>query len=348
MKKSIILLGLSALLTACGGINYVSIETCNPGEVTFPKEVRKILMVNNAVAQPENSGYTYTLLGVLQDTAKAKADSALFDLCTACGKTILNTDYFDDVLLFHDFLQEGKNQLSDFKDQRLNREQVEDLCETNGVDAIISLDKMLFSMKKEVTSLGGGFVNGTTRVDMSGIMRAYIPNRDKPLATILIGDSVEFEQAAEDLKLLDYYLPSSSNALRLAGEYLGSRVATYFVPHWSEETRWYYNNANSRWKEAAAYASAGKWEEAAAMWEALFNKTKDSATQAKLSSNVALALEMQNKLEKAAKWAQKSYDLFCKSENNTSKDAVLLKAYIDVLNARIQSDKKLNVQIGNK
>ena len=32
-------------------------------------------MVNNAVAQPEESGYTYTLLGVKQDTAKAKADS---------------------------------------------------------------------------------------------------------------------------------------------------------------------------------------------------------------------------------------------------------------------------------
>ena len=64
MDKRIIFAGLSLLLTACGGINYVGIETCNPGEVTFPKEVKKVLMVNNAVAQPEESGYTYTLLGI--------------------------------------------------------------------------------------------------------------------------------------------------------------------------------------------------------------------------------------------------------------------------------------------
>ena len=69
MKKEIYLGGLSLLLTACGGINYVGIETCNPGEVTFPQDVRKVLMVNNAIAQPEKSGYTYSLLGVVQDTA---------------------------------------------------------------------------------------------------------------------------------------------------------------------------------------------------------------------------------------------------------------------------------------
>ena len=42
MDKRIIFAGLSLLLTACGGINYVGIETCNPGEVTFPKEVKKV------------------------------------------------------------------------------------------------------------------------------------------------------------------------------------------------------------------------------------------------------------------------------------------------------------------
>ena len=66
MKKEIYLGGLSFLLTACGGINYVGIETCNPGEVTFPQDVRKVLMVNNAMAQPEKSGYTYSLLGVFR------------------------------------------------------------------------------------------------------------------------------------------------------------------------------------------------------------------------------------------------------------------------------------------
>lgn len=347
MDKRIIFAGLSLLLTACGGINYVGIETCNPGEVTFPKEVKKVLMVNNAVAQPEESGYTYTLLGVKQDTAKAKADSALFDVCSACGKGILDAAYFDDVLLFHDFLQEGKNQLSDLRDQRLDEEQVGDLCEANGADAVISLDKMLFKMDKKVENLGAGFVSGRIKVEMKGIMRAYVPNRDKPLATVLVEDSVEFQQAAESVRILDYYLPSPNDALRLAGDYLGTRVASYFVPHWTEETRWYYNNANSRWKEAAAYATADKWDEAKALWQKLYEKNKDAKIKAKLASNLALACEMENQLDKAYEWAQKAYGSFCETEGDTSKDALLLKAYSDVLKERIESDKKLNTQIGN-
>lgn len=347
MGKHIIFVGLSLVLTACGGMNYVGIETCNPGEITFPKEVKKVLMVNNAVAQPEKEGYTYTLLGVKQDTAKARADSALFDVCSACGRGILNASYFDDVLLLHDFLQEGGSQFAHLMDERLNESQVAALCEANGTDAVISLDKMLFKMDKQVTNIGAGFVSGTIKVEMKGIMRAYLPGRGKALATVLLEDSVEIQQSAESIKILDDYLPSPENALRLAGDYLGGKVASYFVPHWDEETRWYYSNASSRWKEAAAYAASSKWDEAGALWKKLYEKNKDGKTKAKLASNMALACEMDNRLDKAYEWAQIAYDSFCETEGDDSKDALLLKAYTEVLKGRIQSDKKLNAQIGN-
>ena len=307
MGKHIIFMGLSLVLTACGGMNYVGIETCNPGEITFPKAVKKVLMVNNAVAQSEKEGYTYTLLGVKQDTAKARADSALFDVCSACGRGILNASYFDDVLLLHDFLQEGGSQFAHLRDERLNESQVAALCEANGTDAVISLDKMLFKMDRQVTNIGAGFVSGTIKVEMKGIMRAYLPGRGKALATVLLEDSVEIQQSAESIKILDDYLPSPENALRLAGDYLGGKVASYFVPNWN----------------------------------------KDGKTKAKLASNMALASEMDNRLDKAYEWAQIAYDSFCETEGNDSKDALLLKAYTEVLKGRIQSDKKLNAQIGN-
>lgn len=348
MDKRIFFVGISFLLTACGGINYVGIETCNPGEVTFPNGVKRVLMVNNAVAQPEGSGYSYTLFGVKQDTAKAKADSALFDVCSACGKGILEASYFDDVLLLHDFLHEGKNQLTDLRDQRLSGDQISNLCEANGTDAVVSLDMMQFKMNKQVANMGAGFVAGSVKVKMNGILRAYVPGKDRPLATVLVEDSVEFQQAAENVKMLDAYLPTPDNALRAAGDYLGSKVASYFVPHWSEETRWYYNNANSRWKEAAAYAAVNKWSEAGEIWRMLYDKSKDKKTKAKLASNLALTSEMENHLDKAYEWAQMAYASFCETEGNASKDALLLKTYSDVLKGRIQSDKKLNLQIGDK
>ena len=59
--RSILFIGIAGLLSACSTINYVGIETYNPAEVTFPENVAKVLIVNNAVPQPEDAGYEYTL-----------------------------------------------------------------------------------------------------------------------------------------------------------------------------------------------------------------------------------------------------------------------------------------------
>ena len=61
--RSILFIGIAGLLSACSTINYVGIETYNPAEVTFPENVAKVLIVNNAVPQPEDAGYEYTLQG---------------------------------------------------------------------------------------------------------------------------------------------------------------------------------------------------------------------------------------------------------------------------------------------
>ena len=123
--RSILFIGIAGLLSACSTINYVGIETYNPAEVTFPENVAKVLIVNNAVPQPEDAGYEYTLQGEKQDTCKAKADSALFDACRTLGEAIVEASYFNDVLLYHDAVRKD-NQA--FLDTKLTQGQVVSLC----------------------------------------------------------------------------------------------------------------------------------------------------------------------------------------------------------------------------
>ena len=80
MRTTLYLL-MACLFSACNTIEYIGIETYNPAEITFPKNVDKVLIVNNAVPQPDDVGYTYNLYGTVQDTARAHADSALYDAC---------------------------------------------------------------------------------------------------------------------------------------------------------------------------------------------------------------------------------------------------------------------------
>lgn len=89
MRTTLYLL-VACLFSACSTIEYIGIETYNPAEITFPKKVDKVLIVNNAVPQPDDVGYTYNLYGTVQDTALRPADSALYDACHSLGKSIVD------------------------------------------------------------------------------------------------------------------------------------------------------------------------------------------------------------------------------------------------------------------
>ena len=102
----------------------------------------------------------------------------------------------------------------------------------------------------------------------------------------------------------------------------------------------------SRWKEASAYAQSEKWDRAAEHWMHLYEKSNSPKAKAKAASNLALGNEMKTNLDEAYEWANKSYELFKKSEGEDGKNTKLLALYIEVLRNRIRSDKKLNMQFG--
>lgn len=343
MMRGIVFLALASALSACGTMNYIGIETYNPAEVTFPEGVAKVLVVNNAVPQPADAGYTYLLGGESQDTCRARADSALFDACRSLGEAMVDASYFDDVLLYHDATRSDK-EAADAR--QLAPERVRTLCAETGADAVISLDRLLFDMRREVGSLGEGFLIGTIDVRMAGVIRGYLPDREAPLATIHVSDSLLWAESADYLPLLDKILPSPDEALRAAGEYIGAKAYINFVPHWDKETRWYFTGAGARWKEAAAYAAEQKWSQAEEWWNRLFNNSRGDKARAKAASNLALCHEMKGELREAYEWAHKSYELFKHAEGDKGQNAKLLELYVHTLAERVRSDKKLDTQFG--
>ncbi|MDH6305714.1 hypothetical protein M2459_002530 [Parabacteroides sp. PF5-5] len=342
--RSIVCLFILCLFTACSQMRFIGIETFNPSEITYPSDARTILIVNNAVPQPPESGYEYRLMGVLQDTCKAYADSALFDACKALGKQIAETDFFYDVRLFN---ENTRTDNSFLEDQKLSQKEVIDLCEETGADAIISFDRLLFDMKKVISNVGGGFYLGVIDVKMNGIVRSYLPSRENPLASVLVSDSIFWAEEADQLKILDHlYLPSPDEALRTAAIHVGEKLYRMFVPHWNRENRWYYTGVSSKWKEAATRMASSKWDEAIERWMAINEKASGWKSKAKSASNLALAYEMNNDLRKALEWATQAYDLYDKNAGSEDKYTQYQGVYKAALIERIRLDKKLTLQFG--
>lgn len=172
---------------SCSSVNYVGIETYNPAEITFPGNVGKILVVNNAVHQPDDVGCEFTLFGDKVDTCRVKADSALFYACSGLGKAMADISFFNDVLLYHDAVRKDDVY---YEDKKLTQDQVQELCDETGTDAVVSIDRLLFESKKNIMAYAEGYVGGEIQVKISGVVRGYLPGRPNPLATVYVADSV--------------------------------------------------------------------------------------------------------------------------------------------------------------
>ena len=132
------------------------------------------MIVNNAVPQPDDVGYIYNLYGTVQDTARAHADSALYDACHSLGKSIVDVPFFNDVLLYHGGTRQNTKYL---EDEKLTPEIVKELCRETGTDAVISFDRLLFQMEKDVVAFAEGFVVGGSRSRLSSRTRQSVGYR---------------------------------------------------------------------------------------------------------------------------------------------------------------------------
>ncbi|MBL4655008.1 MAG: hypothetical protein JKY33_04215 [Bacteroidia bacterium] len=90
-------------------------------------------------------------------------------------------------------------------------------------------------------------------------------------------------------------------------------------------------------KTAKTMVITNDWARAAELWSAIVNNDPKTKTKGKAAYNMALANEVQGNLPGAVEWAKKSaYDFGNKKA----------RSYINVLEARISEQRRLNQQMG--
>src|SRR5690554_4638088 len=136
-----ILFFLLLFFSSCAGIQYLSIETREPAQVTLPAEVNSVLVVNNVVKQPDDIGHNIKRLGKKQfDNIKVSADSVAIFYTEALAQFLDEEEYFGAVKYYQKPLRSD----TDFwKELPIQPETMNELRRSTATDAIISLDKLL-------------------------------------------------------------------------------------------------------------------------------------------------------------------------------------------------------------
>ncbi len=207
-----------------------------------------------------------------------------------------------------------------------------DLAKVSFGDSIYSSHEFLLNDEED----GGGawyfIVNVNLYIQTYWFL--YLEKEPEPVDSVKLVDVMTVNGTGLNYQEAVSNLPNIKKVIQDLSYQGGQHYAYRIFPVWDNVTRIYYNdNINKKMKKAAMLAQQSQWMEAATIWRSLaFSKNKSTASRA--AFNMALASEINNKLDLAESWLKKSIQL---------QSSPIAKNYLDIVRERQKDYRKMNI-----
>lgn len=321
----LVLLSLSSCVIT-DSITTIRFEILKPGIVQIPKDLNNVAVFRRGEYQSDSciSAYFDSNKRLVEKTTTNY--STLADKCVAAfAQSVENRGYFKNVKNYSDSL----NHIIFEGDSLKN---INELFEKTKSDICIFLDLLQF---KNTSIYGYRQLNTQAHLLWTIAFKkdssVYYYNQNDELIFDIPTMGPRSKKSGIKLILMD------------ASEYLGRSFGSKLIPDWITVERMYYKSRNTEMLKAERFALKQEWLKAAEIWNRE-TKNKNEQIVAKACYNMALACEMEGKIDGAIDWLSKSYSAL-------SKDDLLHKAnclrYIDVLAIRKKEIERLQKQVRN-
>ena len=319
MKKStplFLLLFLALFLSNCMGIRHISIDTREPGQIDWSPNVLSVVVVNNVVQQPDSIGhYLWRIGSESAERVSASSENLAFIYTEALAQFIDEEEYFERVLFLHTPIRTDDYF---FEELPLSLDDLRDILRETRADAIISLDRLIMQTEMRENFRQEGSVFGELVVRIQSGIRIYMPTLEGviPMLYNQRPDSLVWRGFVPTDRMI--YGVNREEAMRVLAVHTAERMMNRLSPHWVAQERWFYTSLNTRMREGAAFARGNQWDRALERWESAFHSLR-RAERAKAATNIALAYEVLDDLERAHEWAVIAHQLF---EEHTSANSL--------------------------
>ena len=328
------------LFLSCRSSYYqLEIEVQEPALITFPIDIKELIIINNTVQHPKDVNIirTYQEIAIEGDIYDLDIDSLSWTAAISLSSHVKNAAFFDEIFLYNERTREDDNWITTIP---LAEEFRNDIFNTQGFDGIVSIDRFLFKLDQHVKP--NSIVTNHIDIKAEGQLTCsiYLYNRERPLTTFTISDSLSY-------KWTDYgdsvtiFKEIPENFLYDLAYNMGEKLAHSIVPSWFRETRIIYAGIEARMQEAYRYSKNGRWSVAESIWLNEYEKKSKESDKGKIANNIALANEMQDRLEEALSWAEKAKEHFQKSDLSKNSH---INTYVSDLQKRIRNNQILNLQ----
>ncbi|KAA6345731.1 hypothetical protein EZS27_006719 [termite gut metagenome] len=308
MKRNVSVLLLSMLLASCQSTKQFGIDYMVPANVGFPPQLKRIAIVNNVNDTSGNLSLPVENTPTGTDESVKRTvhfDGIAGSVAESLAEHIAVANYFEEVLICDSALR-TRDVLP--RETALTQEEVKELTEDFGADAILALEDLWIESVNAVEFIPGQYMYcGTLDVTIRPKVNIYIPSRSTPVAIINAADSIFWKKYGKTRTSVVPVIPAEQMAKEII-DFAGGIPVKYLMPHWETANRYIYTGGSTEMRDAAVCAGNNQWEKACKLWEqAALSKRKRLQMYAAL--NMAVYNEMNDKIEDALMWAMKAKQL---------------------------------------
>lgn len=302
----------SVVIYSCSS-SSITLNVLVPGDINVPQDIKRLAAINRSLPA-KGEGFNNVVEGIVsgeglyidRDASRKCVEGVANGLASSPRFTITVPGNLD-----------LKGTGTAEWPIPIEWKQVDKICSDNQVDALLVLETFdsnaghnVKTLNKKRTENGHevSYVEFVARLDI-GInagWRIYDPKNKRVIDQNVYTDHMAWEKDGPTEKDAVKLLPQQRGATMDAGYFAGQQYARRISPTWVNTSRSYYVKGNDQLKNAKRKVQLKQWNEAAELWQASLNDPKKKVG-GRAAFNLALAAEVDGKLELAVEWAKKAY-----------------------------------------
>ena len=318
-------------------------EELKPGKVLIPSSMTSLIIVDNAVPQPNNVGHRYAVNDLLLNDTAFNTQPLSGLLISHLSDRLLDASTLNDVESFSN----RTNLLSFIKDSgnnypiKLSPEKLSEYSNSTSAQLLLSLDYLHVTSLTQLKKSRSGKSDATRDVALNSIWRLYDLKADTLMFTFSSADIMYWEKKSVPSGDAANRLPRFDAVLNEISMVFAETVAQQMLPEWVTVQRYCYANGSIRMRQAARYLQVDSLDKAAILWEAEYNRAI-FRSKYRSAMNMILYYEAKGMPEVSLEWLDKAKSAMLNSPFGvTYIDENLLKEWKSILTQRIEEMEKL-------
>ena len=307
---------------------YFTIDEYRDAQRDALRDVHRVMVVNNAVVQPDAFGHSTVVDGSTQGGIEVDLERALLYTMFSLTQTLETSTEMDAVEL----LDVSQNQSNNYYSrQLLSTNAARGLLQNYQMDALLVLNQLVVYDVLESFEVEEGGQYAYLQAFAQSHWSVYYADASRRTETFTQADTLVWES---DIKYSRSQalsmLPDRQEALLYIASVLGDRIGASLLPSWVPVRRYLYSDDNTHVQNGLEAFRLQRWEEAIGYWrlvigsgvqefrglgdeakgERLKVKGKDKKAAAVAAANIAIAYEMLGDYALACDYASEASRLF--------------------------------------